>query len=109
LPLNQSFERLTRRRILLSWLVAEIFNKIDLTVKFFIDERCVSGDILYKDGEGHEMTERKQFFFEKNNPKTSAPLRADVTPSVAYQKNQSFFCFFFVHKKEVLPSLCNAS
>jgi hypothetical protein len=74
LPLNQSFERLARRRILLSWLVAEIFNKIDLSVKFFIDERCVSGDILYKDGEANEMTERKQFFFEKRTQKRLLPF-----------------------------------
>jgi hypothetical protein len=42
----------------------------------------------------------KQFFFEKKNQKTFAPLRAGVTPAGVTSKNQSFFCFFFVHKKE---------
>jgi hypothetical protein len=44
------------------------------------------------------------FFFEKKNQKTFAPLRVCVAPSVPQLKNQSFFCFFFVHKKEVLAS-----
>jgi hypothetical protein len=39
------------------------------------------------------------FFFEKKHQKTSAPLREVVKPPVA-KSNQSFFCFFFVHKKE---------
>jgi hypothetical protein len=42
----------------------------------------------------------KQFFFEKKNQKTFAPLRARVAPAATQQTNQSFFCFFFVHKKE---------
>jgi hypothetical protein len=60
------------------------------------------------------------FFFEKKNQKTFAPLRACLTTSAitddraalaaqsksgrADVKVQSFFCFFFVHKKEVLAS-----
>jgi hypothetical protein len=63
----------------------------------------------------------KYFFFEKKKQKTSAPLRArvmrsarpDDEPALAAKsesgranlKVQSFFCFFFVHKKEVLTSL----
>jgi len=46
------------------------------------------------------------FFFEKKNQKTFAPLRAGVKPAVTQQKNQSFFCFFFVHKKEDSSFLC---
>jgi hypothetical protein len=44
------------------------------------------------------------FFFEKKNQKTFAPLRVRVPPAGGTSKNQSFFCFFFVHKKEVLTS-----
>jgi hypothetical protein len=42
----------------------------------------------------------KQFFFEKKNQKTFAPLRAYVPPAGGTSHAQSFFCVFFVHKKE---------
>jgi hypothetical protein len=44
---------------------------------------------------------RKQFFFEKKNQKTFAPLRAHVPPSGVTSKNQSFFASF-CSQKEVL-------
>jgi hypothetical protein len=43
---------------------------------------------------------RKLFFFEKKNQKTSAPLRVGMARSAPQGGTQSFFCFFFVHKKE---------
>jgi hypothetical protein len=73
-----------------------------------------------------ESFRSKNFFFEKKKQKTFAPLRACVTTSArpddgaalaaplrsskpdnsesgrANLRVQSFFCFFFVHKKEVL-------
>jgi hypothetical protein len=50
---------------------------------------------------------RKQallFLKKKRSKKTFGPLRACAAPAGVISKNQSFFCFFFVHKKEVLPS-----
>jgi hypothetical protein len=46
---------------------------------------------------------RKQFFFEKKNQKTFAPLRAHLPPSGVTSKNQSFFASF-CSQKEVLPA-----
>jgi hypothetical protein len=47
------------------------------------------------------MKASKKFFFEKKKQKTFAPLRAFVAPAgPTPTENQSFFCFFFVHKKE---------
>jgi hypothetical protein len=46
--------------------------------------------------------ERNQFFFEKNNQKTTAPLACAGETAVAYI-NKSFLVLFF--KKELLPCL----
>jgi hypothetical protein len=48
---------------------------------------------------------RKTCFFEKKQQKTFAPLRVRVPLAGGTSKNQSFFCFFFVHKKEDSSSL----
>jgi len=48
------------------------------------------------------IKEKKTFFFwKKSTKKTFAPLRADVPPSVAQRKNQSFFASF-CSQKDVL-------
>jgi len=51
-----------------------------------------------------ECLRSKACFFEKKQQKTFAPLRAGEKPAASHQKNQSFFCCFFVHKKAVLSS-----
>jgi hypothetical protein len=48
------------------------------------------------------------FFFEKKNQKTSAPLRADVPPTVPHQTNKVFFASFLFTKKKTLPWLTGA-
>jgi hypothetical protein len=50
----------------------------------------------------------KMFFFKKKNQKTFAPLRVRVPPAGGTSKNQSFFCFFFVHKKEDSSTLISS-
>ncbi len=47
------------------------------------------------------MKGRKRFFFEKKKQKTFGPA-GPGTFSAKSPSKQSFFCFFFVHKKEVL-------
>jgi hypothetical protein len=46
---------------------------------------------------------RKQFFFEKKNQKTFAPWVCGSAGATAH-RDKSFFCFFFLQKKEVLAS-----
>jgi hypothetical protein len=46
----------------------------------------------------------KQFFFEKKNQKTFAPLRVYVEQTEPHRKNQSFFASF-CSQKEGLPAL----
>jgi hypothetical protein len=43
---------------------------------------------------------RCSFVLRKSTKKTSAPLRAFGAPAAVTSNIQSFFCFFFVHKKE---------
>jgi len=52
------------------------------------------------------LKESKQFFFEKKNQKTFAPLRACVATPVPHTREaeQSFFASFF-SKKEVFLTL----
>jgi hypothetical protein len=50
-----------------------------------------------------DLSKGKRFFFEKKQQKTFAHWPRARTPPGASTK--SFFCFFFVHKKEVLSSL----
>jgi len=81
---------------------------------------CEIGQPKAEGGRVLKKPASKMFFFEKKNQKTFAPLRAciartarpDAAASLAAQSEsgransrvQSFFCCFFVHKKEVLPS-----
>jgi hypothetical protein len=43
------------------------------------------------------------FFFEKKPQKTSAPLRACVTPAAPHQTFKVFFASFLFTKKKILP------
>jgi hypothetical protein len=47
----------------------------------------------------------KQFFFEKKNQKTFAPLRVCVAPAAPHQKIKVFFAAFLFTKKQTLPFL----
>jgi hypothetical protein len=51
-------------------------------------------------GNVEEKKQVRTSFFEKKKQKNFAPLRACMAPSPSPRGNQSFFCFFFVHKKE---------
>jgi hypothetical protein len=54
-------------------------------------------------GEGvSALTLRKKRFFEKKRAKNFYDSGALPFSNAMPQRNQSFFCFFFVHKKEVL-------